>query len=322
MLERSYRAKRFDEALVQVKTELGPDAVILSSRQAGRAGIEVRAIRLEDALRMGYTDGTPEALAQSPFERRLKRIGIPPAAARRISRAVAVEMGEEPANLFAAQQALAKAFGDEMAFCGSLGRSLRCVALVGPTGVGKTTTLAKLAAIAALVDGREVAFVSLDQYRIGGTEQLGRYAELIGCPMEIAHDRRSLEIALRRLGRAELVFIDTAGRSPRDTAAIGELAECVHGVDEPVEVALCLPAAMRDCEVSVTCDVLSPLRATRLVATKLDEAVYLGSVVAAQLQSGLPLAHFTTGQRVPEDIEVAGPHRLAAMMCGEEEEER
>ena len=325
MLERSYKAKRFDDALAQVKTDLGPDAVIVSTRQITdrqhSAQVEVRAIKLEDALRMGYGQQSAEALAQSPFERRLCRVGIPAAAARTIKNRIAQDLGEEPVNLFSAKDALASALSEEMMFSGPLGQKVRCVALVGPTGVGKTTTLAKLAAIAALVNHRRVAFVSLDQYRVGGTEQLGRYAELIGCAMEIAHDRRSLEISLRRLGQAELVLIDTAGRSPRDLAAIGELADCLHGVDEAVEVGLCLPAAIGDAEAHVTVDLLAPLRPTRLVSTKLDEAVFLGSIVGAQVMSGLPLAHFTTGQRVPEDIEVAAPERLAALLCGEDEEE-
>ena len=256
----------------------------------------------------------------SPFARWLVRSGVPSEVARHYADQVSQTLGREPTNLAAGKDALTHTLQQELQFRGPLGQRVRTVALVGPTGVGKTTTIAKLATLDTFLDKKDVAFVSLDQYRVGATEQLQRYAELIGCPMEIADDARSLEIALRRLSRASRVYVDTAGRSPRDLAAIGDLADCLHGVQEPVEVAMCLPAAMGNAELDVAVQVLAPLRATRLVMTKLDEAVFLGSVVAAQLRTGLPYSYFTTGQRVPEDVEVAEPARLAAYLCGEDEE--
>ncbi|MEM9188694.1 MAG: hypothetical protein AAGF12_05935 [Myxococcota bacterium] len=321
MLERSFRAKRFDDAIAQIKSELGADAVILSSRQitpSGRRGdlcVEVRAIAAEDAGRMGYRSG-----GSSPLERRLTTMGVPPSAVRALAGRVIREMGGEPANMLAAKDALTTALEEELVFAGPLGQESRAVALVGPTGVGKTTTVAKIAARASLLDLRRVSLITLDQYRIGATEQIEHYAELIGVPLEVAHDRRSLEVALRRQADADLVLIDSAGRSPRDIAAVGELSETLLGVDESVEVALCVPAAIRDSELTQVANVLAPLRPSRLLCTKLDEAVFLGSIIAAQVQTDLPLSYFTTGQRVPEDIEVAGAPRLAALMCGEEVE--
>lgn len=326
MLEKAYRAKRFDDALAKVKRDLGPDAVIVSTRQVSKAGgapeIEVRALPYRDALRMGFGSLDDKSGPSSPFARWLERSGVPAEFAARVAQRVADLMGREPSNLSAGQEALAVALAEELHFRGELGQRVRAVALVGPTGVGKTTSIAKLATMDTFLERREVGFVSLDQYRVGGADQLERYAELIGCSMEIAHDRRSLEIALRRLSSASRIYIDTAGRSPRDIAAIGELADCLHGVQEPVEVALCLPAATREPELNVTVDVLAPVRPTRLLMTKLDEAVFLGSVVTAQLRTGLPYSYFTTGQRVPEDIEIAEAERLAAFLCGEDQEDR
>jgi flagellar biosynthesis protein FlhF len=324
MLEKAFRAKRFDDAIAKVKSELGPDAVIVSTRELieGRtdgARVEVRAIRLEEARRAGYGLGG-ESGTLSSFERRLVRMGVPAVVAHALARHVVDELGGEPPNLMAAKPALATALDKELVYGGPLGAEARVVALVGPTGVGKTTTIAKLAAVAALLQRRNVGLVSLDQYRIGATEQLEYYSELIGIPMEVAHDARSLEIALRRLGQQDLVFVDTAGRTPKDIAAVGELADCLHGVHEEVEIALCLPAAIRDAELTATIEVLAPIGPSRLVSTKLDEAIHLGAVVAAQRLSGLPFSYFTTGQRVPEDIELATPGRLSSLMCGEEVE--
>jgi flagellar biosynthesis protein FlhF len=193
----------------------------------------------------------------------------------------------------------------------------RVVALVGPTGVGKTTTLAKLAAKAALIDRRRVGLISVDDYRIAGAEQLGRYADLIGVPMEVAHDARSLEVALRRLADADLILVDTAGRSPRDTDATRRTAETLHGAQEGVEVQLCVAAATGHAELRVTVEQNAVLRPRKLLITKLDEAVRHGGIVGAQVMAGLPLTYFTTGQRVPEDIEVASPERVASLLIGE-----
>lgn len=326
MLEKSYRAKRFDDALAKVKRDLGPDAVIVSTRQVtrGAAGseIEVRAIAYKTALRMGFGSDDSRVGVAAPFARWLHRTGVPAEMSEVLSAQVETKMGRQPRSLSEGSAALAEALAEELPFRGPLGSRVRAVALVGPTGVGKTTTIAKLATVDAFVEKKQVALVSLDQYRIGGADQLACYAELIGCPMEVAHDWRSLEIVLRRFQDFSRVYIDTAGRSPRDLSAIMDLSECLHSVHEPVEVALCLPAAIRNAELDVAVEVLSALRPTRLVMTKLDEAVFLGSVVAAQLSTGLPYSYFTTGQRVPEDIEIAEADRLAALLCGGDEEDR
>jgi flagellar biosynthesis protein FlhF len=212
---------------------------------------------------------------------------------------------------------LSTVLAEELLFCGGIGRA-RVVALVGPTGVGKTTTIAKIAAHEQLVKGRQVGLVTIDEYRVGGIEQLARYAELIGCPIEVASDARTLEIALRKLGRADLVLVDTAGRSPRDAWALSAMSECLHAVQEPIEVHLCLPVAMRESELRTAIEHCSILMPSRLTCTKVDEAICCGTIVAAHIQSGLPLGYFTTGQRVPEDISIASAELLSALLCGED----
>lgn len=314
MLERTYRASRFDDALAQIKRELGPDAVILSSREIRASGarpeVEVRAA----------PQGLVEPARREPaLERRLERMGVPATAVRALTAHIRGSAGTEPRGMNDLHPRLCQALRAEMIFAGPLRRGgPRVVALVGPTGVGKTTTVAKLAAQAALVERRAVALVSLDQYRIGGAEQLAHYAELIGISMQTAHDAESLGLALDRLRDADLVLVDTAGRAPRDRAAVVELARTLQRTTEPVEVHLCLGAGTGDLEMAAILDRLSALRPVRLTMTKLDEAVRAGSVVAAQVMSGLPFAYFTTGQRVPEDVEVAGAERLSALLCGEE----
>ncbi|MDH5490392.1 MAG: hypothetical protein OEY14_00315 [Myxococcales bacterium] len=316
-----YRASRLDEALSQIKAELGPEAVILSTRSLsaqrhGRAKVEVRA------LPPGSIPAIPGERAASRGDRlrlRLERAGVPSAMAERLISALIAEHGVEPASFGLAREALEVTLRRELSFSGSIMHSSsRIVALVGPTGAGKTTTIAKVAAMAALTERRRVALISTDEYRVAGAEQLQRYADLIGIPMDTAYDERSLEAALRRFAHADLVLVDTPGRAPRARRAFAQLGDCLHGAGEPVEVHLCVPAATNERELRMTIEAHEPLRVARLLITKLDEAVLHGTILAAQELTGLPLSHFTTGQHVPEDIEEATAERVAALLCGEE----
>lgn len=319
MLERTYTAKHMGEALSRIKRELGPDAVILSYRELrdlrDQIAVEVKAApfaQLERRSADQLSSGAAESRAAS-LERRLIASGVPVNTARTLCMRVRRELREHGRGLI---EAFTNALRAEITFAPRL--QARVVALVGPTGVGKTTTVAKLAAIAALVERRSVALVCVDQFRVGASEQLQRYADLIGIPMESAEDGRTLERSLRKLSRAELVLIDTAGRSPRDTQGIAATAQMLHEVSEVVEVHLCLAAATREAELTSTLERYLPLAPSRLISTKLDEALTCGGVLSARVQSELPLSFFTTGQCVPEDIEAASAEALAAVLCGEE----
>lgn len=322
MLARTYRARRFEDAIAQVRRDLGPDAVIFSSQRCPlpdaphEEEVEVRALPATLARRGEDTslEGGDE------LSRKLAKMGVPASAALLLSRALAERSGEGLASLRRARAQLKSVLEREMLF-GSLAsahRGPRVVVMVGPTGAGKTTTLAKLAARSALLERRRTLLVSLDNYRIGGAEQLERYADLIGVPMEMLAEDRKLDSVLRRHPGAEVIYVDTEGRSPRDQDALHAMAERIHGAGEAVEVHLCVPVGLAESEVQSLIERHLVLRPSKLIATKLDEAVYHGSIVAAQIFAGLPYSYFTLGQRVPEDIEYATAERLAALLCGEE----
>ena len=176
----------------------------------------------------------------------------------------------------------------------------RVIACVGPTGVGKTTTLAKLAARARLDHGRSVGVISLDTFRVGAVEQWQRYATLMGIPFHIANDRQSFHRALADMP-TDLVLVDTAGRSVHGTA--WPLAGCLQEIsDREVNVLLTLPAWLRAADVTRVLEMYDDPLPTQLVVTKLDETYQVGGILHAALPNELPFAYLCNGPRVPEDI--------------------
>jgi flagellar biosynthesis protein FlhF len=186
------------------------------------------------------------------------------------------------------------------------------VMLVGPTGAGKTTTIAKIAARAALIDGRRVALVTLDNYRVGGIEQIRTFADLIGIPLEVAEDPAALGELIDPTN--DLTLIDTAGHSPRDAAAIAQLAGHIAGTG--LEVHLVVPAGSTPAQVDELVGRYSMLGATRLLFTKLDECERAPELALAPTRTGLPITWVTTGQAVPEDIEQPTPARILELASG------
>ncbi|PWB82190.1 MAG: flagellar biosynthesis protein FlhF [Candidatus Methylomirabilota bacterium] len=186
----------------------------------------------------------------------------------------------------------------------------RVVALVGPTGVGKTTTIAKLAAGCRFREGKRVALITTDTYRIAGAQQLKSYAELIGLSYCVAPHPDDLKRALANERDADVVFIDTVGRSARRPDQLEELANYVRG-DDGCEVSLVLSATTKRADLLQAVEGYRPLRFTSIIATKLDETAAVGPVLEAALTAAAPISYLTTGQEVPDDIEEAQPVRLA-----------
>lgn len=193
----------------------------------------------------------------------------------------------------------------------------RVVALVGPTGVGKTTTVAKLAANFKLAHGFRPGLVTVDTYRIAAVEQLRTYAEIISLPLAVANAPGEMRRAIDELGDVDLVLIDTAGRSPRDEVKIRELADFLAAA-QPDEVHLVLSATASERSLRAAVERFALVQADRLILTKLDEADGLGGVLSVLGQADRPVSYLTTGQAVPDDIEPANRTRLARLILGHE----
>jgi flagellar biosynthesis protein FlhF len=200
-----------------------------------------------------------------------------------------------------------------------IGRSGRqLIACVGPTGAGKTTTLAKLAVRARLDLGRSVGVISLDAFRVGAVEQWQRYARLIGMPFHAAHDEASFEHALGALD-SDIVLVDAEGRVPNGDSVTQSLLRMVGGVgDAETHVLLVVPAWLRGGDVDRLMRTYRSPHPTGVVVTKLDEASSTGGVLHACLPSDTPLAYTCSGPRVPEDIEDAEPSAILDRVFTEE----
>jgi flagellar biosynthesis protein FlhF len=183
-------------------------------------------------------------------------------------------------------------------------------AIVGPTGVGKTTSIAKIAARFVLRHSVEqLGLVSTDTYRIGARQQLNNFARILRAPMHVAENAADLRRILDGFANKKLVLIDTAGMSQRDVRLANQFTTLnVEG--HAVRSVLALSAGADRACLAEALKVFQAARPEALIVTKLDEAVALGGVLSLAIASGLPIAYLADGQRVPEDLHRAAPKRF------------
>lgn len=191
----------------------------------------------------------------------------------------------------------------------------RVFAFVGPTGVGKTTTIAKLAATYSLRKEKRVALVTADTYRIAAVDQLKRYAEILRLPLEVVFTPEDLSAALVRQREADLVLVDTAGRSPRQGLHLAELRSLLANCPE-IQTVLVVSATTKPDDLEQVYERFRPLAPDQLLFTKLDETASVGSLINLVERAQMPVGYVTTGQNVPDDLEVAQPERLVELVLG------
>lgn len=216
--------------------------------------------------------------------------------------------------------------------CLSASGRTRFVAFVGPTGVGKTTTIAKLAAHFKLRENKRVGLITIDTYRIAAVEQIRAYADILSIPLEVVMTPEGMEQALENLADCDLVLIDTSGRSQRDARRLDDLNHFLNVVrragclspagsteardDGALDVHLVLSCTAHPSQLLEVAERFASLGVSRVVFTKLDEAVGLGVILNVVRKLNLRLSYLTTGQDVPDDIEVGHCRRIAEMILG------
>ncbi len=195
-------------------------------------------------------------------------------------------------------------------------RRPRTIALVGPTGVGKTTTIAKLAATFKLKQKKNVGLITMDTYRIAAVDQLRTYAHIIGIPLHVVASAHELAGAVRLCAGCDVVLLDTAGRGQRDDPHLEELRTLL-GAAKPHEVHLVLSSTCSQSVLMEVVDRFSVVGFDKLIFTKLDEAVSFGVLLNVARKVNKRLSYVTTGQEVPHHIEPGRSERLAALVLGE-----
>jgi len=201
------------------------------------------------------------------------------------------------------------------------------IALLGPTGVGKTTTIAKLAAQFAIKYGPEqVALITTDTYRIGAHEQLATYGKIMGCAVRVAKDADELSQILYQFRQKRLVLIDTAGMGQRDVRLSEQLATLMSNSKVSIKSYLVVPSTAQRRVVEEALQHFKRIPLSGCILTKLDESIGLGEVLSVTMKHALPISYITTGQRVPEDIEIAKVDSLInstlAMMDSQEQQDK
>jgi flagellar biosynthesis protein FlhF len=190
---------------------------------------------------------------------------------------------------------------------------VRVAALVGPTGVGKTTTIAKLAAYAKLQLKQKVALVTLDTFRMAAVDQLHQYAEILQVPLHVALTVEDLRSAMRFYQDRALVLIDTPGHSPKDSDMLNQLRRFLDELPE-VETHLVLSATTKPRDLADIAQRFEPLKPGRIIFTKLDETSTFGPLLSTLVRVKRPLSYLGTGQEVPQDLEMATSRRVADLI--------
>jgi flagellar biosynthesis protein FlhF len=334
---KNYEAQSIQEAMAMIRKELGDDAIILSTNRKGSL-FEVIAARDGDE---------PFPMPALPVsEKRTPPNGLPEGSLN-IGRLL-----ETMETMFDILGSGTKSGGDDLAplyyrfvtagmskpsackladimrarpetdACTALKNSLppygkrkRIRVLVGPTGVGKTTTLAKLAAETAFGKKQSTAIITTDTHRIAAPEQIKIYAKIMDIPMAVAPDRPAYMKAIARFTDREVIYVDTPGRSHSDQGALEALSAILGSADD-METSLVLSLTSAREHLLASAKRYKMFDSSNIIFTKLDECSRYGAIYDVVEKTGIPVSYVTMGQNVPEDIERATPDRIADIILG------
>lgn len=198
----------------------------------------------------------------------------------------------------------------------------KIAAFIGPPGVGKTSTIAKLAAAAKIRNKNgSVALITLDNDRIAAIQQLKIYAKIIGIPIQAASNQRELEKAIKRFQNKSLILVDTAGLSQNNTSQINDLKGAFQRI-RYLEVHLLLSATTKEADLMDMIQRFNPISFTRLVFTKLDESTSYGNLLNILVRTKIPLSYFTNSRDIPDGIEIATLEKLLDLILKPEREKK
>ena len=189
------------------------------------------------------------------------------------------------------------------------------IALIGPTGIGKTTTIAKLAGRLALIEKKKVGLITIDTYRIGAVEQLKTYAEIMNIPFKVVITLKEMEEAIKELEDCDVVLIDTTGRSSKNTMQISELRAFIKKINAD-NISLVISGTTKNRDIETILRGYSEVNYENIIITKLDETTSYGCIYNIIKKSNKEIAYITTGQNVPEDIRTPSVNEVCKLILG------
>ncbi|MDD6056692.1 MAG: flagellar biosynthesis protein FlhF [Clostridiales bacterium] len=198
------------------------------------------------------------------------------------------------------------------------GKKPKIIFCIGPTGVGKTTTIAKIASKCKVEMGKSIAFLTADTYRIAAPEQLRVYANILNAPMSIIYTAEEMNGAIEKMGDYDFVFVDTAGFSHKNSKQCEDMKKLLEGLGEGYEreIYLVISATTKQRDLFEIVDTYKEIADYKLIFTKLDETSTYGNILNAKLYSGAALSYMTTGQNVPDDMEVFDTQKIVKQLLG------
>ncbi|MDV4149688.1 flagellar biosynthesis protein FlhF [Clostridium sp. AL.422] len=191
------------------------------------------------------------------------------------------------------------------------------IALIGPTGVGKTTTIAKLAGRLSLIEKKKVGLITIDTYRIGAVEQLKTYAEIMNIPFKVVITLKEMEQAIKELHACEVILIDTTGRSSKNTMQISELRAFIQKIDAD-NISLVISGTTKNKDIETILNGYGEINYENIIITKLDETNSYGCIYNIIKKSKKDIAFISTGQNVPDDIKTPSKEELCKLILGED----
>lgn len=321
MESKTFEAPTLEEAITAVKRELGPDAVILETKQKksgfgllNKTSFEVKATI---AMKGGHLASSRIIGRKSELEdylatllSRLMRSGMSEKNTKMIADTLIPffkdgqlrsesEILNKLSERIRSYVKVAPSLSERLI----LGKNPKVVTFVGPTGVGKTTTLAKVAAEVVKTRKARVILATMDTYKVGAVEHLESYAKFLGLPFAVCKTPHDALDLVGRLRPDDLLFLDTLGAGPRENIKLSEMSFLFSQVE--AETHLCVSVTTQERDMKDILSRFSMFRPSYLLATKLDESYSLGEFFNAYVCQPMPLSYFTVGQRVPQDIEPA-----------------
>jgi flagellar biosynthesis protein FlhF len=293
-----------------------PEEPSLASMRDELRSVKANLDRLASAVKADEHDIANPILRL--LQQRIRESGADADVAAAVVHALSLRIPpDDPGEPRRLRQAFSAVLEKYLRFSSHIGKPLRSsgdkprsvIALVGPTGVGKTTTIAKLAANLKIHDHAAVGLLSVDTYRLAAIDQLRSFAVIADMPLQVAYTPHEAIAALQRLSSLDVVFVDTAGRSPRHREHLGQLSEFIRAM-HPDEIHLAISATTKPSDLRLIAQQFLPTRYDHLIITKTDETKDLAALLNLHKLGDMPISNFTTGQNIPSDIVTADALQL------------